>query len=54
MIFTTNHVRDFHIPVIHYYAEIISRRTISTTDDQIVQLLIAKFDRATDLIVEDH
>ncbi|CCJ99025.1 conserved hypothetical protein [Cronobacter malonaticus 507] len=52
MVFTTDHVRDFHIPVVHDYTEVVRRGTVSTTDDQIVKLQVAEFNRAADLIVK--
>ena len=54
MVFTTDHVSDFHIPVVHYYAEIIGWRSVSTTNDKVIQLLVAKFDRAADLVIKDN
>ena len=54
MVFPTDDMRNFHIPVVNHDAEVVGRRTVSTADDQIVQLLIAEFNRAADLIVKNH
>ncbi|VGP97179.1 hypothetical protein SB00610_04760 [Klebsiella quasipneumoniae subsp. similipneumoniae] len=54
MIFTTDHVGDRHVPVIHDDAEVVGRGTIGTANDQIVQLLVAELDRSADLIVKNN
>ncbi|MOA09870.1 hypothetical protein D3C78_1297300 [compost metagenome] len=54
MVFATDNVRDLHIPVVNDDTEVIGWRTIGATDNQIVQLLIAEFNRATDLIVKNN
>lgn len=37
MVFTTNNVSDFHIPVVDHHTEVVGRGTVGTADDQIVQ-----------------
>ncbi len=54
MVFATNHMGNFHIPVVHHHTEVVGWGTVGTTNDQIVQLLIAEFDRATDLIIKNN
>ncbi|MNT42013.1 hypothetical protein D3C72_1784100 [compost metagenome] len=54
MVFTADHVGDLHIPVVDHHAEVIGRRTVGTTNDQIIQFLVAEFDRTTDLVIEDY
>ena len=54
MVFTTNNVSDFHIPVVDHNTEVVGRGTVGTADDQIVQLLVAEFDRPTDLVVKNN
>ncbi|CCK07946.1 conserved hypothetical protein [Cronobacter sakazakii 696] len=52
MVFATDHVRDFHIPVVHHHTEVVGRGAVSTTDNQIVKLKVAELNRAADLIVK--
>ncbi|SAP49591.1 Uncharacterised protein [Klebsiella oxytoca] len=54
MVFTTNNVGDFHIPVVNHDAEVIGWRTIGTANNQIVQLMVAEFDRTADLVVKNN
>ena len=54
MIFTPDHVSDLHIPVIHNHTEVVGRRTVGTTDDQIVKFLVAEFNWPTDLVVKNN
>ena len=54
MVFTTNNVGDFHIPVVDNNAEVVGRGTVGTANDQIIQLLVAEFDRPTDLVVKNN
>ena len=54
MVFTTNNVSDFHIPVVDHHTEVVGRGTVGTADDQIVQLLVAEFDRPTDLVIKNN
>ncbi|CSC05011.1 Uncharacterised protein [Vibrio cholerae] len=53
MVFTTNHMADTHIDIIHDYTEVIGWSAISTTDDQIIQLVVTDFDAATDLVIKN-
>ena len=54
MVFATDNVGDFHIPVIDNHTEVIGWGTIGTADNQIIQLLVAELDRTTDLIVKNN
>src|SRR5699024_3178996 len=54
MVFTTDYVGDFHIPVINNHTEVIGWGTIGTADNQIIQFLVAELDRTTDLIVKNN
>ena len=54
MVFAANNVGDFHIPVVNHDAEVIGWRTIGTADNQIVQLLVAEFDRTADLVIKNN
>ncbi|CSA97839.1 Uncharacterised protein [Vibrio cholerae] len=44
---------DTHIDIIHDYTEVIGWSAISTTDDQIIQLVVTDFDAATDLVIKN-
>ena len=54
MVFATDNVGDFHIPVIDNHTEVIGWGTIGTADNKIVQFLVAELDRTTDLIVKNN
>ena len=41
MVITSDNLRNTHIIIIYNYTEIISRRTIGTRNNQIIQILIS-------------
>ena len=51
MVVAADDVADAHVPVVDDDAEVVGRRAVRAGDDEVVQLGVAEFDAALDLVV---